>query len=103
MAAPARAPAPRVKLGVRRVILTVRRANVQSGLDRLLGMRIAKSLSTFATAKRLGVSTAALRAWTDSGVGPLPNTKGRYDCAEVSAWMVETDAQLRAESAVTAT
>lgn len=42
-----------------------------------------------AVARRLGIRAATLRAWNDSGVGPLPDEHERYRADAVSAWMEE--------------
>lgn len=60
------------------------------------------TLTTRATARLLGVSMLTLAEWSASGVGPLPNPRGRYIRSEVNAWRAEMDAQLVAGIAVRA-
>ena len=54
------------------------------------------TLSVRAAARYLGIPTPTLRAWSDIGVGPLPDHRGRYDRATVAWWLRETNDQLAA-------
>lgn len=63
-------------------------------------MDVTRPLSSRTVARRLGISITTLREWSDSGVGPLPNARGRYDREVVAAWEAESTAQLVAGSTV---
>lgn len=57
------------------------------------GKRIHQVLNLRVAATRLGIPRKTLRAWSESGVGPLPNHRGLYEQQVVGAWLEETRAQ----------
>lgn len=61
-------------------------------------MPVMRSPSPRTVARRLGISITTLREWTDSGVGPMTDARGRYDREEVASWKAEMNAQLAASS-----
>ena len=54
------------------------------------------SFSLRAAARHLVISKPTLRAWSDIGVGPLPNAWGRYDSTTVATWREEMTGELTA-------
>lgn len=62
-------------------------------------MMTSKHLTARAAACHLGVRRSTLRAWNESGVGPLPDVHGRYDPASVIEWSGEMAAAAAGDTA----